>query len=62
MHAATDADQETHGQYLSECLVRDPVETVLSEDGKIAQEKVWKELIQRLEEIEPGIQANIVPK
>jgi retinol dehydrogenase 12 len=50
---------ETHGKYMSECVVREPSEFVRSEEGKLSQERVYKELMEILENIQPGITKNI---
>jgi hypothetical protein len=46
---------ESHGQYLSNCTITDPSLYVRSEEGKRDQERVWKELIAKLEGIKAGI-------
>lgn len=53
------ADESTHGQYMSEGKIKQPAPFVLSEKGAKAQARVWEELIEKLEEIQPGITANI---
>lgn len=53
------AGPETHGQYMSDCKVEEPSKFVRSEEGRKTQERVWKELSAKLEEIQPGILANI---
>ncbi|KAF2725928.1 short-chain dehydrogenase [Polychaeton citri CBS 116435] len=50
---------ETHGQYLSDCKIEDPAPLVLSEEGKKAQVRVWDELVQKLEAIQPGVTSNL---
>ena len=50
---------ESHGAYLSNCGKVDPSPFVLSEEGKLAQKRVWEELLQKLETIEPGISKNL---
>lgn len=57
--AAAAAGDESHGQYISECVVTEPSKFVRSEEGKKIQEKVYKELLGVLETIQPGISANI---
>ncbi len=46
---------ETHGKYMSECVVKDPSELVRSEEGAETQEMVYNELMNILEKIQPGI-------
>jgi retinol dehydrogenase 12 len=50
---------ETHGKYMSDCVVTEPSEFVRSEEGQRTQERVYKELIGILEKIQPGITRNI---
>jgi NAD(P)-dependent dehydrogenase (short-subunit alcohol dehydrogenase family) len=57
VHAAH-AGTESHGQYLSDCKVSDPSKFVMSQEGKKAQGRVWKELSEKLETIQPGILKN----
>ncbi len=61
VHAAT-AGEETHGQYLSDCKVAD-VAPLVSQDaaehrGQL-QRRVWDEIVQKLESIQPGIMQNL---
>lgn len=53
------AGEESHGQYMSECAVEDTSEFVRSDEGKVTQERVFKELMEILEKIQPGITKNI---
>jgi retinol dehydrogenase-12 len=50
---------ETHGQYMSDCVVKEPSDFVRSEEGQKTQERVYKELMEILEKIQPGITKNI---
>jgi len=54
VHAGT-SGVETHGKYRSDCEITEPSAFVRSDDGKKGQEKVWKELVERLEGIKTGI-------
>jgi NAD(P)-dependent dehydrogenase (short-subunit alcohol dehydrogenase family) len=58
VHAAS-AGEETHGQYLGDCKILDPAPLVLSPEGKEVQKRIWKELSEKLEELQPGILGNI---
>ncbi|KAK3325076.1 putative short-chain dehydrogenase [Apodospora peruviana] len=49
---------ETHGKYLSDCEVSEPASVVTDKDGRMAQERVWAELVGLLEDIRPGVTAN----
>jgi NAD(P)-dependent dehydrogenase (short-subunit alcohol dehydrogenase family) len=57
--AAAEAGPETHGKYMSESLVIDPSEFVMSEEGARVQKQVWTELVAKLEAIVPGVTASI---
>ncbi|KPI36277.1 Retinol dehydrogenase 12 [Cyphellophora attinorum] len=56
---AAEGGEETHGKYLSDCAPDVINPFVTSEDGAQAQKKVWSELCQLLETIEPGVTSNI---
>lgn len=57
--AAASAGPETHGMYMVDCKVRDPSAWVRSPQGEKTQAKVWIELLEILEGIQPGIGKNI---
>jgi NAD(P)-dependent dehydrogenase (short-subunit alcohol dehydrogenase family) len=57
--ASAAAGPESTGQYMSECVVKPPSEFVRSEEGSKTQERVFKELVDILEKIQPGISKNI---
>ncbi|KAF2810668.1 uncharacterized protein BDZ99DRAFT_462022 [Mytilinidion resinicola] len=46
---------ETHGKFMSDCLIEEPSALVRSEAGKKAQSRVWDELMKKLEAIKPGV-------
>ncbi|KAF9737359.1 hypothetical protein PMIN03_010995 [Paraphaeosphaeria minitans] len=54
VHAAS-AGRESFGEYLSNCQVAPVGNFVRTSEGKGVQEMVWREVLGRLEEIEPGI-------
>ncbi len=58
VHSAA-AGRESHGQYMSECKVKEPSSFVRSKEGALAQERVHKELMAILETIQPGVTDNI---
>lgn len=58
VHSAAAGD-ESHGQYMSECRVKEPSAFVRSKKGAETQERVHKELMAILENIQPGITKNI---
>ncbi|KAK8058352.1 short chain dehydrogenase atnD [Apiospora phragmitis] len=57
--AAATALEDTHGKYLSDCKVWEPSRFVRSQDGANVQRRVFAELLEELEKIEPGVTANI---
>lgn len=57
--AAAAAEDDTHGQYMVDCKSIEPSKFVRSEDGQKAQKKVYAELLEILEGIEPGVTKNI---
>ncbi|KAF4632335.1 hypothetical protein G7Y89_g5794 [Cudoniella acicularis] len=56
---AAEMGEESHGKYMNLCAIGEPSEFVRSEEGKKTQERVWDELIEILEKIQPGISKNI---
>ncbi|KAK4460085.1 short-chain dehydrogenase [Cladorrhinum samala] len=54
VHAA-EQGAESHGGYLDDCELTPPAPNVTSERGKIAQDRVWGELVKKLEAIQPGV-------
>ncbi|CZR66841.1 related to enoyl-CoA hydratase/isomerase [Phialocephala subalpina] len=54
VHGAEGGD-ETHGQYLDDCKVGRYSGFVLSEEGMETQKRLWSELSEKLERIQPGI-------
>ncbi|KAI9371722.1 hypothetical protein BJX61DRAFT_534570 [Aspergillus egyptiacus] len=60
VHAAT-LGLEGHGKYLNDCQIDDGAlsDFVRSEEGNQAQQKVWTELMEKLEAIVPGVSANL---
>lgn len=59
--AAGEAGPESHGKYMHDAKVDDGALSafVKSEDGKKASEKVWSELSEILERIQPGVTKNL---
>ena len=58
VHAAS-AGPETHGQYLSECRVQPTASITNGPGGQELQKRVWRELGDDLERIQPGILKNL---
>lgn len=57
--AAAAAGDESHGKYMADGVVSYESPFVLSEEGTMVGEKVWDELLEKLERIAPGIRANV---
>ncbi|KAF2489110.1 short chain dehydrogenase [Lophium mytilinum] len=49
---------ETHGKYLADCKVTPPGGVLSKPEGERVQERVWEELVGRLEAIVPGVTKN----
>ncbi|KAL8828544.1 MAG: hypothetical protein Q9170_006555 [Blastenia crenularia] len=56
---ATQAGSESHGKYSASCTLEEVAPFVTSEVGMKTQRRVWDELSEKLEKIQPGIMANI---
>ncbi|KAF7557503.1 hypothetical protein G7046_g6025 [Stylonectria norvegica] len=57
--SAAVAGEETHGQWMSDCKVAKWPQYMTGEEGEKLTEKVWEELLEVVEEIEPGVTKNI---
>lgn len=57
VHAGSQGE-EAHGQYLHDCAIAPPAPLVTSTEGKEAQDRVWGELVKKLEAIKPGVTSN----
>ncbi|KAM7211844.1 hypothetical protein V8F06_012756 [Rhypophila decipiens] len=57
MHAGS-AGIESHGQYLDDCEISKPGKFTLSAEGQDAQRRTYKELLEKLEGIKPGVTRN----
>lgn len=49
------AGPESHGQYLPDCKITPMVGPMKGEKGAELQSRVWEELKQKLEAIQPGV-------
>ncbi|BCS17704.1 uncharacterized protein APUU_10532A [Aspergillus puulaauensis] len=54
VHAVTQGP-ETHGQWLEDQVIRDPGNLVSDPDLVVAREKLWKEIVAVLKEVDPEI-------
>ncbi|KAJ4393479.1 hypothetical protein N0V93_002691 [Gnomoniopsis smithogilvyi] len=57
--AAAAADRQSHGKYMDSCIVRDPSNLVLSQEGTQLQKRIYQELVGVLEDIRQGISQNV---
>ncbi|KAH7018052.1 putative short-chain dehydrogenase/reductase family protein [Microdochium trichocladiopsis] len=55
VHAAASSGKEAHGQYLSNCAVAAPNKYVTSTNGIAAQRRIWKDLVAKLERLNPAV-------
>lgn len=51
--------EDTHGQYMSDCIVKNASAFACSAEGLETQEKAYNQLLSLLDGIEPGIVNNI---
>lgn len=51
--------KETHGMYLDDCTIGKVSPFVQSKDGAHTQKKLWMQLSEKLELIEPGVMSRI---
>ncbi len=58
VHAAS-LGPESHGQYIADCVVAQPSRYVLSQEGWRDQQRVWDELVAKLEGIKEGVTSNL---
>ncbi len=59
LFAGAAAGEDSHGMYMSDCQVKEPSAFVRSADGIKTQRKVYKQLLELLESVEPGITKNL---
>lgn len=57
--SAATSGWESHGVYLEDCKLSTPHEFVTSDEGLKIQKKLFGELVEILENIEPGVTSNI---
>lgn len=56
---AINAGEKSHGQYISNCHIESPPPMCEGEEGALLQQKVWNELAEKLEKVQPGIMSNL---
>lgn len=49
---------DTHGKYLSDCMIEEPSPLVTDAAGKEAQERITAEVLKAIDEIQPGVSKN----
>lgn len=54
VHAGSQG-KDSHGQYMSDCEIGVPAPFVTNVEGKETQDRVWVELMKRLDAIKPGV-------
>jgi len=54
VHGAV-ADEKCHGKYLAECRIKQESSWARSDEGHQVQERLWLELVDILEGIQPGV-------
>lgn len=59
VHGGVTAGQETHGKFLETCQVLECAKLVEGPEGKTLEDRVWGELSQKLELIQPGVTKNL---
>lgn len=57
---AAAADKQSHGKYMDSCVLREPSKLVVSEEGQGLQRRVYSELLEILEDIQPGVTKNVL--
>lgn len=57
--AAAAAGRHSHGQYMDSCVVRDPRQLVLSQEGMVLQKRIYEELLEVLEGIQRNVSHNV---
>ncbi|THV54125.1 hypothetical protein BGAL_0034g00460 [Botrytis galanthina] len=53
------AGEESHGEYMADCLISETGPLVRGPEGNKLQKKVWDQLVRELETIEPGVSSII---
>lgn len=59
VHGGVTAGEETHGKFMQTCKVTQCAKLVVGPEGTATEDKVWKELSEKLEVIQPGIVKNL---
>jgi retinol dehydrogenase-12 len=59
VHGGVTAGEETHGKFLQSCSVLECSKLVEGAEGKGLEDRVWGELSEKLEAIQPGVTKNL---
>jgi retinol dehydrogenase-12 len=59
VHAGVAAGEETHGKFMSTCSVLECAALVEGPEGRGLEDRVWNELSEKLEAIQPGVTKNL---
>ncbi|KAG6835245.1 hypothetical protein H0H93_003570 [Arthromyces matolae] len=52
-----EVEEKLRGAYVSTANVEEPSDFVIGEEGKVVQEKLWKEVVEILEKVDPRVEA-----
>jgi retinol dehydrogenase 12 len=52
-------DEESHGKYIGDCMIREESNLVRSKEGQVVGQKLFRELLAVLESAAPGISEDI---
>jgi len=58
LYQAATTGPDSHGCYMSDCAIGSPAEWVTTDEGKEVQDRVWSELLKKLDAINPGVSRN----
>lgn len=56
---AINAGEKSQGQYISDCHNEFPPYMCRGEEGALLQQRVWTELAEKLNKVQPGITSNL---
>jgi retinol dehydrogenase-12 len=59
VHGGVAAGEETHGKFMSTCNVLECAPLVEGPEGRGLEDRIWSELSEKLEAIQPGVTKNL---
>lgn len=59
VHGGVAAGEETHGKFMSTCHVLECAKLVEGPEGRGLEDRIWGELSEKLEAIQPGVTKNL---